>query len=45
MSTVLNAMRMMYREGMRVYNKLFGPIRYVKGGFPEKVKLELISKE
>lgn len=44
MLTMLNTMRMMYREGMRVYNKLFDPIRYVKGGFPEGVKLELTSK-
>lgn len=43
MSTVTNATKVKHREGMRVYNKLFGLIRKVKGGLPEEVKLELTS--
>lgn len=43
MSTVINATKVKYREGMRIYNKLFDLIKQGKGGLPEGVKCELAS--
>lgn len=43
MSTVINAIKVKYREGMRIYNKLFVLIRQGKRDLPEGVKRELAS--
>ena len=44
-STVIQNMRLMYREEMRAYTRVFCPMRKVKRGLQKGMKLELISQE
>ena len=44
-STVTHNVRLMYREDMRAYTRVFCQMRKVKRGLQKAMKLELISQE